>query len=57
MSCLDELPNNIEPNYECASELLATGPVAALIIFVIGIPLIKLAKRQLRKLFDKTEFD
>jgi len=57
MSCLDGFPNNIEPTYECASELLATGPVSALLIFVIGIPLIKMAKRYLRKLFDRTEFD
>ena len=54
---MDDLPNKIEPTYECASELLATGPVAALLIFVIGVPLIGIAKRQLRKLFDKTEFD
>ena len=57
MSCLDDIPNNIKPTYECASELLATGPVSALLIFVIGIPLIRMAKRYLRKLFDRTEFD
>ncbi len=57
MSCLSELPNNVEPTYACASELMETGPVSALLIIVIGIPLIKIAKRYLRKLFDRTEFD
>ena len=57
MSCLESIPDSLEPTYEYASELLATGPVSALLIFVIGVPLIKLAKRQLRKLFDRTEFD
>tara|TARA_B100000029_G_scaffold510612_1_gene602519 strand:- start:569 stop:1444 length:876 start_codon:yes stop_codon:yes gene_type:complete len=57
MSCLDDLPNNIEPTYECGSDILATGPASALLIFVIGIPLIGIAKRHLRKLFDRTEFD
>ncbi len=57
MSCLSELPNNVEPTYACASELMETGPVSALLIIVIGIPLIKIAKRYLRKLFDRTDFD
>ena len=57
MSCLGELPNNLEPTYACVSELMETGPVSALLIIVIGIPLIKVAKRYLRKLFDRTEFD
>ena len=57
MSCLVGFPNGLELNYACASELMETGPVSALLIIVIGIPLIKVAKRYLRKLFDKTEFD
>ena len=57
MSCRSELPNNVEPTYACASELMGTGPVSALLIIVIGIPLIKIAKRYLRKLFDRTDFD
>jgi small-conductance mechanosensitive channel len=36
---------------------METGPVSALLIIVIGIPLIKIAKRYLRKLFDRTDFD
>ena len=57
MSCLSGLPNNVEPTYACASEIMETGPVSALLIIVIGIPLIKIAKRYLRKLFDRTDFD
>ncbi|PXF24339.1 MAG: hypothetical protein CXX70_12115 [Methanobacteriota archaeon] len=57
MACLNELPNSLEPTYACASELMGTGPISALLIIVIGIPLIKIAKRYLRKLFDRTEFD
>ncbi|MDC0184271.1 hypothetical protein OAJ45_04655, partial [Candidatus Poseidoniales archaeon] len=57
MSCLGALPTSFEPTYTCATEILATAPVSALIIFVIGIPLISIAKRYLRRLFDKTEFD
>ena len=33
------------------------GPISALLIIVIGIPLIGITKRYLRRLFDKTEFD
>ncbi|MEE2650948.1 MAG: mechanosensitive ion channel family protein [Candidatus Thermoplasmatota archaeon] len=57
MGCLDNLPTSFEPTYGCASELVATGPVSALLVLVIGIPLIGIAKRYLRKLFDRTEFD
>ena len=57
MSCLDDMPNGLELTYDCATELLDTGPVSALLVIVIGIPLIKIAKRYLRRLFDKTQFD
>ena len=57
MSCIEDLPNNIEPTYACVSEIVAMGPVSALLVLVIGIPLIKIAKRYLRRLFDKTQFD
>ena len=57
MSCLDDLPTSFEPTYGCASEFVGTGPVSALLVLVIGIPLIGIAKRYLRKLFDRTEFD
>ena len=57
MSCLDDMPNGLELTYDCATELLETGPVSALLVIVIGVPLIKIAKRYLRRLFDKTQFD
>jgi len=56
-SCLDSLPNSLEPTYSCATEIVQTGPVAALLIIVIGVPLIKIAKVYLRRLFDRTEID
>ena len=54
-SCLDSLPSSLEPTYSCATEIVATGPISALLILIIGVPLIKLAKRYLRRLFDRTE--
>ena len=56
MRCsLDSLPDSLGTAYSCATELVATGPISALLILVIGIPLIKLAKGYLRRLFDRTE--
>jgi hypothetical protein len=49
--------NSLEPTYSCATEIVQTGPVAALLIIVIGVPLIKIAKVYLRRLFDRTEID
>ncbi len=54
-SCLDSLPGSLEPTYACATEIVAMGPIAALLILIIGVPLIKLAKRYLRRLFDRTD--
>ena len=54
-SCLDSLPGSLEPTYACATEIMAMGPIAALLILIIGVPLIKLAKRYLRQLFDRTD--
>jgi len=56
MRCsLDSLPDSLGTAYSCATELVATGPISALLILVIGIPLIKIAKGYLRRLFDRTE--
>jgi MscS family membrane protein len=54
-SCLDSLPGSLEPTYACATEIVAMGPIAALLILILGVPLIKLAKRYLRRLFDRTD--
>ncbi len=56
-SCLDSLPNNLELSYGCATEIVSTGPIAALLILIIGVPLIKIAKAYLRRFFDHTEID
>jgi MscS family membrane protein len=56
MRCsLDSLPDSLGTAYSCATELVATGPISALLILIIGVPLIKLAKRYLRQLFDRTD--
>ena len=56
MRCsLDSLPDSLGTAYSCATEIVATGPISALLILIIGVPLIKLAKRYLRRLFDRTE--
>ena len=54
-SCLDSLPDSLGAAYSCATEIVATGPISALLILIIGVPLIKLAKRYLRRLFDRTD--
>ena len=54
-SCLDSLPGSLELTYACATEIVAMGPIAALLILILGVPLIKLAKRYLRRLFDQTD--
>ncbi|MDP6364018.1 MAG: hypothetical protein QF519_03930, partial [Candidatus Poseidoniia archaeon] len=56
-SCLDSLPNNLELSYGCATEIVSTGPIAALLILIIGVPLIKITKAYLRRFFDRTEID
>ena len=56
MGCIENLPNNLAPTYECATELVALGPVAALLTLIIGIPIIKLILRYLKRVFDKYDY-
>ncbi len=56
-TCVDDLPSSLELTYDCASELVKYGPVAALLIILIGIPLVKIFRKYLRRFFDKTDFD
>lgn len=56
MSCIDNFPNNLTPTYECATELTTLGPVAALLTLIIGIPLIKLILRYLKRVFDRYDY-
>lgn len=55
MTCIvnvDDLPSA----YECASELVALGPVAALLTLIIGIPIIKIILRYLKRAFEKYDY-
>ena len=56
MACTYSLSNNLEQNYECATELVSLGPVAALLTLIIGIPVIKLILRYLKRIFDKYDY-
>ena len=56
MSCIDNLPNELEPTYSCATELASLGPVAALLTIIIGIPIIRIILRYLKRLFDKYDY-
>ena len=56
MSCINNLPNSLAPTYDCASELIQLGPVAALLTLLIGIPIIKLILRYLERVFDKYDY-
>ena len=58
MSCVDDLANIglSDLNYNCATEIVGMGPVAALLTILIGIPLVRLVLRYLKKLFDKYDY-
>ena len=58
MSCVDDLPNIglDDMNYTCATEIASMGPVAALLTILIGIPLVKLVLRYIKKLFDTYDY-
>ena len=56
MGCIENFPNNLEPTYECASELASLGPVAALLTLIIGIPIIKIILRYLKRAFEKYDY-
>jgi len=56
MGCIENFPNDLAPTYECASELASLGPVAALLTLVIGIPIIKIILRYLKRVFEKYDY-
>ena len=56
MGCIENFPNNLAPTYECASELASLGPVAALLTLIIGIPIIKIILRYLKRAFEKYDY-
>ena len=55
--CLDDFPNELEPNFSCLSDTLSAGPASGVLILAIGIPLIGIIKAYLRKLLDNVDFD
>ena len=56
MGCIENFPNNLAPTYECASELASLGPIAALLTLIIGIPIIKIILRYLKRAFEKYDY-
>ena len=56
MGCIENFPNNLAPTYECASELANLGPVAALLTLIIGIFIIKIILRYLKRAFEKYDY-
>ena len=53
---MENFPNDLAPTYECASELANLGPVAALLTLIIGIPIIKIILRYLKRAFEKYDY-
>ena len=53
---MENFPNDLAPTYECASELASLGPVAALLTLIIGIPIIKIILRYLKRAFEKYDY-
>ena len=56
MACIDNLPNNLEVNYDCATELVSLGPVAAILTLIIGVPLVRLVLRYLKRVFERYDY-
>jgi len=56
MGCIENFPNDLALTYECASELASLGPVAALLTLIIGIPIIKIILRYLKRAFEKYDY-
>ena len=56
MSCLTNLPDDLELSVTCATEVANFGPIAALLTIIIGIPLVRLVLRYLKRLFDKYDY-
>ena len=56
MACIDNLPNNLEANYDCATELVSLGPVSALLTLIIGVPLVKIVLRYLKRVFERYDY-
>jgi len=56
MGCLTNLPNSLEPNLECVTDIANFGPVAALLTILIGFPLVKLVLKYVKQFFEKYDY-
>ena len=56
MSCLTNLPDDLEPSIECATDIVNFGPIAALLTIIIGIPLVRFVLRYVKQLFEKYNY-
>ena len=56
MACIDNLPNNLEANYDCATELVSLGPVSALLTLIIGVTLVRIVLRYLKRVFERYDY-
>ena len=56
MSCLTNLPDDLDLTVTCATEVVNFGPIAALLTILIGIPLVRLVLRYLKKIFDTYDY-
>ena len=56
-NCLEDFPNQLEPSFSCIQDSISAGPASGILILILGIPLIGIVKRYLRRLLDKTDFD
>ena len=56
MTCLESLPANLEPTYDCVTEVISLGPIAALLTLIIGITIIKIILRYLKRTFEKYDY-
>ena len=56
MAFIDNLPNNLEANYDSATELVSLGPVSALLTLIIGVPLVRIVLRYLKRVFERYDY-
>ena len=56
-NCLEDFPDQLEPSFSCFQDSISAGPASGILILILGIPLIGIVKRYLRRFLDKTDFD
>ena len=56
MTCLENLPNDLEPTLACVTDVVEFGPIAALLTIIIGVPVVRLILSYLKRVFDKYDY-